>query len=221
MPASYLPLRLADYATWTLNFATLLTANPALYGLTAGDAAAVQGAYDDFAAAYAISSAPESRTSVTVAATQAARNALSAILRAYVRIILANAGVLDESKVALGLTIRDTHPTAIPAPATSPVLGLVGATPGQLTLTFRDTGSSLKSRARPAGVLMLELHMFLGTTAPATADATPYFADITRSPFAVNIPGADVGKDAFLYGRWKNAKGEVGPWSAMLTTGTI
>jgi hypothetical protein len=221
MPASYLPLRIAPYSIWVAAFAALLTADPALYGLTAGDAAAVQAAADDFAVKYGISSTLGTRTRVTIADTQASRNALSATIRSYVRLILANAGVLDANKTALGLTIRDVHPTPIPPPATSPVLGLVGATPGQLTLTFRDTGSSLKSRSRPAGVLMLELHMFLGTVAPATPDATPYFADITRSPFAIDIPGADVGKDAFLYGRWKNAKGEVGPWSALLTTGTI
>lgn len=221
MPASYLPLRIAPYDTWALNFATLLTADPALYGLSAGDAAAVQAAYNDFAAKYAISSSLATRTSVTINDTQTSRNALSATIRAYVRLILANAGVTDGNKTALGLTIRDTHPTRIPAPGTAPVLGLIGATPGVLTLTFRDTGSSLKSRSRPAGVLMLELHMFLGTTTPATPEATPYFEDITRSPFAIDIPGADVGKDAFLYGRWKNAKGQVGPWSALLTTGTI
>ena len=187
----------------------------------AGESAAITAAQIDFSGKYAISSALGTRTSVTINDTQTARNSLSALIRTSVRQILANAGVLDANKVALGLTIRDTHPTKIPAPATSPVLGLVGATPGQLTLTFRDTGSSLKSRSRPAGVLMLELHMFLGTTAPATPAATPYFEDVTRSPFAIDIPSGDVGKDAFLYGRWKNAKGQVGPWSALLTTGTI
>lgn len=221
MPASYLPLKLATYSVFVANFAALISAAPATYGLSAGDAGAIQTACDDFAAAYAISSTLATRTPVTVADTQAARNACSQVVRSYVRLILANGGVSDASKTGLGLTIRDVHPTPIPAPGTSPVLGLIGATPGQLTLTFRDTGSSVKSRARPAGVLMLELHVFLGTTAPATPDATPYFADITRSPFPITIPGADVGKDAFIYGRWKNAKGEVGPWSAMLTTGTI
>ena len=104
------------------------------------DALAPPDAFTAFEDAYAISSSNDSRTPVAVQATQTARNSLSALVRAYSRPILANGGVLDADKLALGLVIRDTHPTAIPAPGTSPVVALVGQRP-QLTLTFRDQGS--------------------------------------------------------------------------------
>ena len=221
MPASFIPLKLAAYAAWMLNFSAQLTAAPATFGLVAGDAATVAVAYSAFSAAYAISTNPATRTSVTVGTTQTTRNALSTLVRTYAKLIQSNAGVSDANRVAIGLPIHDTHPTAIPAPGTAPVLALTGATPGILTLTFRDTGSSIKSRSRPAGVLSLELHALYATTAPASADATPYARDVTRSPFALAVAPGDVGKDAYLYGRWKNAKGQVGPWSALLTCGTI
>ena len=221
MPGSYIPLKIAIYAAWMLNFSTKLTAAPATYGLVAGDASAVAAQYSVFSAAYAISSAPATRTSVTVANTQTSRNALSILVRNYARIILANSGVADSDKTALGLTIKDTHPTPIPTPGTSPVIAFVGATPGQLTLTFRDTGSSLKSRSKPAGVTALQMFILFATTAPATPDATPFFGLVTRSPFAVDVPPADVGKDAWIYGRWLNAKGKPGPWSALLNVGTL
>ena len=143
------------------------------------------------------------------------------MVRAYSRLIFANGGVLDADKLALGLVIRDIHPTVIPAPATSPVVALVGATPGELTLTFRDQGSPVKSRAKPTGVTSLEFHILYGTTAPATPEATPYFLDETRSPFAVTNPSGSDGKTAFIYGRWKNLKGQTGPWSTMLSTTCI
>ena len=173
MPGSYIPLKLSAYKNWMLNFSTLLSAAPATFGQTAGDAAAVANSYAIFAAAYSLSSSNATRTPVTVQDTQTARNNLSALVRSYVRLILANAGVLDSDKLALGLVIRDTHPTKIPAPGTAPVLALVGCTPGVITATFRDTGSSLKSRSKPAGVSSLELHAFFGTVAPGVPRRDP------------------------------------------------
>lgn len=221
MSTSYLPAKLDAYKAWIDNFSNLISAAPTTYGLVAGDAVSIAALVATFDAAYALSNSKSTRTPVTVNQTQVARNNASNTIRGYVRIILANAGVSDANKTALGLVIRDVHPSAIPAPGTAPVLGLTGATPGVLTLTFRDTGSSLKSRAKPSGVTSLELYCFFGTTAPASPAATPFLELHTRSPFAVNVPGDDVGKDAFFYGRWLNGKGQPGPWSALLTCGTI
>jgi hypothetical protein len=221
MPANYIPAKLNAFKNFALNFSTLLSATPGVYGLVAGDAASVAAAYLDFSTKYATSSSNATRTPVAVAATQTSRNALSVLIRAFSRIILANSGVADSDKTALGLNIHDTLPTPIPAPGTAPVLGLVGATPGVVTLTFRDTGSSLKSRSKPAGVAGLELHALFGSVAPATPAATPFLEDHTRSPFAVNCPSGSAGQTVWLYGRWKNAKGWTGPWSALLSTAVI
>ena len=218
MPSPYIPAKKSAFFTFASNFNSLLTAAPAAYGLSAGDATVVSDAFNIYAAAYGLASSNSTRTPVTVAAAQVSTNSLKAILRGYSRLILANAGVSDGNKTALGLNIHDTLPTPIPVPGTSPVLALVGLTPGQVTLTFRDTGSSLKSRSKPAGVTALELHVLFGSTAPATPGATPYFGLFTRSPFAITIPGGSDGQTAFIYGRWLNGKGQAGPWSAMLST---
>ena len=221
MPGSYIPLKIAQYSAWMLNYTTKLSAAPGTYGVTAGDAAGLAALYATFAADYAISAAPATQRRVSVQTTQTARNNLSTLARAFARIILANAGVLDSDKVALGLVIRDVHPSPIPTPGTAPVLGLIGCTPGIVTLTFRDTGSSLKSRSKPAGVTGLELHAFFGAVAPASPAATPFFSIQTRSPFALTVPVGSLGQHVWLYGRWLNAKGAAGPWSALLDTATV
>jgi hypothetical protein len=221
MSTSYLPVKISLFSAWLANFSALLTASPATYGVTSGDAAAIAASKVTFDAAYAVSSVKATRTSQNVQTTQTARNATTVLVRAAARNILANSGVLDASKLALGLIIRDTVPSRIPVPQTSPVLGLVGATPGELTLTYRDQNASPKSRAKPAGVASLELHAFFGTVAPATPAATPFFRNVTRSPFAITCPSGSAGQDVWLYGRWVNAKGEAGPWSAELNTSVI
>jgi hypothetical protein len=215
MPTSYLPAKLVQFSAFALNFSTLISATPSKYGFVAGDAAALATAYSTFAAAYTTSQNAGTRTSPAVAATQQARNALSVIIRNMARLVQSNMGVADADRQALGLPIRDSKPTVTPPPATFPILGVVGGTPRQLTVTYRDQNSTPKSRMKPAGVTALEVHVLAAATAPASAEATPFFGDVTRTPFALDFEEADVGKTAFIYARWKNRKGQTGPWSAL------
>lgn len=215
MAASYIPGKLATFSTFANNFSTLITANPALYGLTAGDAAAIAAPTATFNANYAVSTSPTTRSPTTVNATQVARNALTAIIRAYGRLILSNGGVANSDKIALGLIVRDPVPTPIPVPSTNPILGVVGAQTGVNTMTFKDSAAGPNIKAKPFGATGLELHVFFGTVAPASPAATPYYGIITRTPFALNTTGGTPGQTAYAYGRWINAKGQAGPWSPL------
>jgi hypothetical protein len=217
MPRSYLPQPLSDLQIWADNFAALITANPATYGLAAGDAATIQAAVDAFDAAYLLSTAPGSRTAVTIQATIDARNALVAIVRNYARIILANSGVSSSDKTDLGLIIRDPVNTPIPTPATNPVLNLLGATPGQLTLGYQDSTVVGKSKAKPFGATQLLLFVKYGSTPPSTPGDTPFNKVVTKSPFFVDTTPADPGDPVYVYARWQTAKGLVGPWSPLVT----
>lgn len=217
MASNYLPQTLADFAAFSLNFAALITASPGLYGLVAGDAATIQAGDDAFQAAYAISTAPATRTPVTVQATIDARNAQVQIIRAYGRLILANQGVADSDKVALGLHIRDAVNTPIPAPSTAPVIAVIGSTPGVLTCTSKDSMTGPLVKAKPFGATQLMVHVLFGATAPVTPDATPWLQNNTKTPFAIDTSGQLPGTKAWIYGRWQNQKGETGPWSALAT----
>lgn len=212
MYATYLPQKLSDFNVWFLNFSTLITANPLLYGVTAGDASTIAAAQADFASKYAISTAPATRSPVTVQDTITARNTGVQIIRSYARQILANAGVADADKVALGLKIRDTVNTPIPAPATNPVLTLLGATPGQITANYRDSAASPGVKAKPFGAVAMQLYVAFGVM-PVTPDATPFRAQVSRTPFAIDTTEGTPGQTAWVYGRWVTAKGLVGPWS--------
>lgn len=221
MPASYLPQKLSDFLNWADNFASLITGTPALYGLTAGDATAIQSVVDAFDVAYAISTAPGTRTPVTVQATIDARNAAVAVVRNYARIILANSGVADADKIDLGLIIRDAVNTPIPTPGTNPLLSLVGATPGQLTLSYKDSSVGGLSKAKPFGAVQLQLFVLFGTVAPVTPAATPFFGVFTKSPLAVDTSAAAAGASAYMYGRWVTRTGKVGPWSPLLVSSIL
>lgn len=218
MPVSYLPQPLPAFAIWFANFAALLTINPPLYGITAPDAATVQTAADDFATAYAISTAPTTRSPTTVQTTITARNTGVQIIRTYARQILANAGVADADKVALGLHLRDPVNTPVPAPLTNPVLVLIGATPGQLTLRYYDSALGALVKAKPFGATQCQLYAAFGTVAPVTPGATPFRAVFTKTPFALDTSDGTPGQFAYMYARWVTQRGLVGPWSPLLTS---
>jgi hypothetical protein len=218
MATNYLPVPDADFNNWVLNFNSLITANPGTYGLTAGDAAAIATPTANWSAAYTLAVTPATRTPVTVSAKNTEKAVLTAVVRSYGRIILANAGVSDSNKTALGLNVRDPVNSPIPAPVTNPVLGLIGAQPGQITLTYHDSAASATVKAKPFGATQLELRAFFGTTAPVSPAATPYYGVFTRTPFAVNAPSGSAGQSVWFYGRWLTAKGLAGPWSAVLQT---
>jgi hypothetical protein len=218
MPSNYLPQPLPAFQAFAANFAAKTTAAPATYGLVAGDATTIATANTTFQAAYTTSTTPATRTKVTVQATINARNALVQIIRAYGRLILANQGVADADKIALGLHLRDTVNTPIPAPSTAPVVAVIGVTPGVLTATFRDSMSSPGVKAKPFGATQLLLYVAFGTVAPVTPGATPFRQAVTKTPFAIDTTAGTVGQTAFVYGRWQNQKGEVGPWSSLATS---
>lgn len=208
----YIPNTDADIVNWENNFSTLITANPTNYGLLAADATAIAAQVAAYAAAFAIATNPSTRTTPTIATKDAAKASSLALCRFYAITIRRNQGVSDALKAGLGLTIVDPTPTPIPPPSTSPILSIVAATPLQLTLRFADQNTPDK-RAKPAGVLCLELFSVPSATVITNPDTIPFYGLVTKQPVAINFDSADVGKSAYIVGRWANRKGQTGPWS--------
>jgi hypothetical protein len=215
--ADYIPKTEDGLRNWANNFSTLITANPTTYGLMASDATAIAALVDAFDAALTLATDPSTKTKTTVLARDAAKSAMLPVLRHYAQTIKLNDGVTNEEKGALGLTIDDTQRTPIPAPSTQPICNIVAATPLRHALRFADAATPAK-RAKPDGVLALELHYFVGDDPPVSPDATGgttiFYGLITRQPYAVVHEPVSVGKTATYYARWITRTGLVGPWSA-------
>jgi hypothetical protein len=211
MGASYIPTRDADLDTWLLNFKTLIAANPTNYGLVAGDATAITTAYTSWHTAYLAAVNPTTRTHATVQTKNAQKANVLAVVRGYAATIRANRAVSDELKIGLGLTIHDTQPTPVPPPASYPLLAVSGMIQGVQDLRAADQNSPNR-RGRPAGTAGLLLFRAVDT-GPVTEPAQAAFLGfVTRAGFQSHFEAADNGKTATYFGRWTNAKGEVGPW---------
>jgi hypothetical protein len=224
MPQPYIPARETDLVTWADNFATLITATPATYGLTAGDATTIQAAVDTWDSAYAVANSPTTRTPTTIAAKNTAKNAMLPILRSYASQIRLNPGVADADKIALGLNLPNNTPSPVPTPVTAPVVTISANEPLRITLRSRDTGSPATSRARAANTIGMELWVAVGDTAAVDPETASFVGMAVKVPFHVDFDVSQVGSIATFFGRWAVRSGSPGeniarrgPWSSAIS----
>jgi len=186
--------------------------------LSGAAAAIISTAVDAFVAAldaYTV----DTRNAVLVAAKNSAKLAMISILRTYSAQIRINPGVLNADKLALGLNLPNNSPSPIPPPTTSPLITVIGATPGQHTLRFADQNTPDK-RLMPFGVVGLELFIGIGVTVFTDPDQCSYYGRFTKQPIPVNFDPGDAGKLATYFGHWVSratpiggGPAPVGPWS--------
>lgn len=229
--APYIPSTINGRNDWGVNFAALITAAPATYGLTPADAAIIQTASDNFDAAFALAGtigrvpvSPSTRTAVTVADMITKMQAFIAIARPYAQQIRINPGVTDMDKTALGLNLPNNSPSPVPVPVTNPVLSLVNAAPLQVTVRFADSMTPTQLGRKPQGVKQLELVRTIATSPAVDPDAALPAGNFTKIPIIQLYGSGDVTKYATYWARWINANRQVGgtvvpvgPWSPAIS----
>lgn len=210
---SYIPAEDADFRNFATTMANGITADPALYMMTAAQAASLQGAVDDFVAAYQVAIEPATRTKATIIAKEDARSIAENLCRQYAMLIRQNAGIDDADKVNIGVRPLNPHREPIEPPTTWPVLNVLGNTPGTQTIKYVD--SATEKRARPFGAS--ELQLFLAITdddAPEpNVTAAKFVGKFTRNPITMDFTPEDNCRMATYWARWVSAKGGIGPWS--------
>lgn len=213
----YVPTRDANFANWLSNFSTLLTASPALYGLTALDAANVAGVEAAFAAAYALVTSPATRTPDAVQAKNVARINAQGVVRPLAVQISLNAGVLASDKVAVGVNPRTSVSSPITAPTSNPQLFLQSASNLSAILRYRDSAASVSVKSKPYGVLAVEVRSIVAAT--VITDPNLMFPRVlaTKSPFVITFNPGDAGKICTLIGRYVVRSGGVSPWSPVVS----
>lgn len=221
MPAApYIPPKDADLKSWLENFIALTSADPALYGLTGGDAAAIAAAGNPAVAAITVALNKPTRTPTDVLAKNNLRAAALQVIRPFAQAIRGNTGVTNDNKLALRLNLANNAPSPIPAPVTFPVLAMLGATPLQHTLRFADSSAATPRGKKPFGALNAQLWVVItavGVPVPTDPLAGTMIAVPTKNPITVTFASGDVGKVATYFARWVTRTGLLGPWSVSLS----
>jgi hypothetical protein len=212
MAGSFIPAKDALALSWMQTFAEGLTALPGTYMVSAADALTVTSAVNGFAAAYALTVDPATRTKVTVAAKDDARVIAEQICRQFAALIKENAGISDPDKIAIGVPPVNNSRSPVNVPDTSPLLNIIGATPGAQTLRYADTNTP-DTGAKPFGATQLQVFVAVGTTPTVDPTAADFYGAFTKNPIGVGFDAADDGKVATYFARWASRRGDVGPWS--------
>lgn len=213
--ADYLPGPDTNYQAWVTNFVTYANANLAALGLVAADMTPVTTAQTAF------NSGLSGHVTAKAAAMAAKQNkddtrrTLTGAIRPLVRRLQASTSVSDAEKAALGITVASGG-GSIPAPTTRPVVSINLGQRLQHTLNFADETTPTR-RAKPHGVIGVEVWAKVGTTSPANESELTYRGIDSSTPAVLNFTSADGNKTAYYWTRWVTGTGEFGPWSEQVS----
>jgi|SRR5688572_2610801 hypothetical protein len=217
MAKSWLPLTDQDLRAFCTAFLATITPVPATYGYVVGDVTSLTSAVEGYTDALAVVDEPSTRTRVTVAAKQMAKDALVALMRSLYK--KANAANLtDDKREALGLPIVDAEPTPIPAPTKKPGIAIVKRDENLVTIQLFDPEDPNR-RGRPDGVGGAAIFTHVGDEAPTAEADWTFEGNTTR--MRVNIefantvaPGSKVWITAFFF----NPRAMSGPAATPVST---
>lgn len=210
--ADYLPAADAEFDAWIGNFVAYVAANLINLGIDAGDFADVAAANTAWNSAYPANTTAQAAAQAARQTKDDARAAADAAVRALVRRLQANPEVDDTEREAMGITVRDTVPTAAAIPATRPVVVVDTSQRLRHVIAFMDEATPTR-KAKPAGVMGAEIWVKIGDPAPIDPSELSFLAVDTRTPYTTDFGGADGNKTAHYMARWVNTKGDKGPWS--------
>jgi hypothetical protein len=208
--ADYLPGPDADYQAWVTNFVTYANANLAALGLVAADMTPVTTNQTLFNTNFAGHIAAKNAAQAAKQSKDESRSGLTAAIRPLVRRLQASSVVSDAEKASLGITVAQ-EPGPIGPPTTAPICSIQCGARLQHTLNFVDETTPTR-KAKPAGVLGVEIWNHVGVAPPAGEGDLRFVAVDTNAPYVLNFPSADGGKTAYYWLRWVSPTGERGPW---------
>ena len=209
----YLPRRESEFKNWESNFFNHLTTHQAEFGLTAEELAALTNLQSSWQAAY-------SNHLQAQWAAQGARQKKDILykdyksaLRQMVRKLQVNDKVTEDHKVSLGMNLQTATRTRVGPPTTRPIARIEMGQRLQHTIHFQDEATPNR-RGKPAGVMGCEIWLKSGGDPMSTNPKEYLLLDVSStSPYVVKHDNSAGGELVHYMLRWKNRRGDRGPWS--------
>jgi len=222
MPKGFLPNPDAALLAWSVNFSSIINADPGAVGLTAPQAANYALLHADFAAKYAACD-PGVRCKSAVTAKNESREKLKTDARQLARAIYGTASVTDAQKLLLGLSVRG-KPTPIPPPADAPQIVIGSVSGWAVNFQLRDQANGICRK--PAGAQGASLFSFaapVGSPAsfkpPTDLQQWTFEGNFGKTRLEFNFPSnLPPGTKVWLAAFWFNPRSQGGPVSAPVST---
>jgi hypothetical protein len=208
------PAKENELQAWSLNWSTLITAQPTSVGLSAAQATAYAALHATWSAAYALVITPAGNSKANVAAKNLAKeNLLNGPGGAWelVDIVQAFPGTTDAMRVELGLRIPDVSPTAIGVPQQPPLLSILSTSGRTMTIRLRDKDNPDR-RGKPKGVQGATVLYYVGENAPADPALWLFLLNDSRTKFPGDIPPVvPAGSKVWVTAFWFNNRKQSSP----------
>lgn len=218
MSSDYIPRSDAGKLAYGQNLSTLVTAGPVPLGVTpaiATQLAAKVAAYEN---AYSLAKDPGTRGGATVFSKDQTRDDMVAYIRQVVRQIDGTISVTDSQRYALGIPVRPTSSSPVPAPSSAPDVDVVKVV-GRTVFAKSHDATSGRRRGRPAAVASASWYSYVGTTPPASLSGWHFEGNSAKVKTEIVFPATvPAGAQVWLAACWNNAKSQPGPMSAPITT---
>jgi hypothetical protein len=214
MRTDYIPTGDEAFLDWAQNFLTYTASHAAAWGIAENKVAALQALKDTYAEKLAAAKAPN-RGKADVLAKNEARHELEAALRPFVKShITYNEDITDEDRVKMGTPVHKNKPSPVPPPSTHPDFDIDTGELRQLTIHFRDEGST--HRGKPTGVHGAEICWDFLNAPPEKIEELKRSEFDTASPHTLHFEEGERGKRVYICLRWENNKGQKGPWGEVV-----
>lgn len=208
----YIPADDAGLVAFAQTFNSYLDNVLPSLGLIAADITPLGSKLAIFSGSYDDNNQKQATARAARAAKDDARVELVTALRSLAKRIQAFPAVTSADLSQLGLTIKDTTPTAVPAPTSQPVLFVDTSNRLQHSVSFKDSLTPL-SNAKPDKVHGCEIYSYSGVGVPNPLEDYKFLGVATKSPFKVDYGQDMAGKMVRYIARWANRNGQTGPLS--------
>jgi hypothetical protein len=165
-------------------------------------------------AVFALSQNPAMRTKTVTDTKNTLRDQLETALRTVYDDIPKSV-LSPADRDTLGIGQQHSSGAPVPVPTSRPLAQVDTSQRLQHTISFVDSETPT-SRAKPEGVRGCQIWYKVGSTVGDPRELT-FAATDTRSPYVLQFDGADAGKMVYYWLRWENTRGEIGPWSDVVS----
>jgi len=209
-----IPLKDSLLVPFASNFSDRINTSPASFGLVIGQATALAdlvGPYVDAVTALNLARADGTRSESLTTTRDTTKAALLSYARELYSFVQANTNVTDANKVLLGVHIRDTTPTPVPAPTVPPAMELVSVFARTVKVNIYDPTSS-SHRSKVSGAVGAYVYTFTGEDYPTDPSLWQFQGSATKGNFDIVFPDTVAnGAQVWICAAWVNRRGETGP----------
>jgi hypothetical protein len=161
---------------------------------------------------YLIAIDPATRTQGAIIAKNEAKDNLEKATRDFLEEhVIYNSAITDEERVNMGLSVHKQGRTPAPVATTHPEADVKTPEPSILEFSVHDeSGVNVK---KPAGQKEFEIRYGISDTPITNWKNLPEYELSSRLHFRLTFDNNDRGRILYYALRWRNTRGQAGPWS--------